>query len=749
MQPAKSAPAELVHTKSMLRRAQNRADDLRRMFQLPSTEHLIDEFMCALRKKVLLQGRMYLFREHVCFHCNLFGYQKTKCIPLAGVVEVRKKKNVGFPNSIELTLESGKREFFTSFLAREEAYRLIMNQWRHCSEHAPPTPEPDAVPEVAGRSRSVSRLLRGMSSLVHREGSCSRDTPEPGAFGLGVGAPLEALHEEGSVGDASGSGGCSSLAGDPGGAGHVPGAGEATAETSHPSLLQDNSFVSWASFPAGAGEGPATPGVSRGGASGDGDAGAAADGGDAGPLTYEFQALTDLQCQKELELEVALSEPAPPVPPTMQLVLEFDLPCPPLEFWSRFLANHSNWLHKFHASRGDSSIRVSKWQRHFKVGMVRDVQFVHPVKARIGPPQAVCHQTQRLKVFARRHLVLETSQVMSDIPYADHFSVETRWDVAPAKGGSRVTVHIQVPFSKKTMWQRFIEKGSFDDTLEMVQGWRQMASQNLAADPSTGLTPGGSEPHSEAEWNLLLSRVDPHYRGAVQHLRRHSRAGSISQQGGVHVGRQLPVLARHRRNASRSDGAGRGSPVGHHTHLGSPSRPSSRAASFRNLEQLVEQLVEQQAEQPKLTTQQQQQQERQQQPKRPLLVATVLALVGWLLSLLRAGARTFSSKQSAAWACCAAIIAIQAAVILQQHHQLARLQQQQGQGAALVLPADSAEGSSGQQVALAAAALGHDVAQMQDAMRQLQVQLDSALSTAADLARRLQKGTAAAISGGT
>jgi hypothetical protein len=34
--------------------------------------------MCALRKKVLLQGRMYVFGEHVCFHCNLFGYIKTK-----------------------------------------------------------------------------------------------------------------------------------------------------------------------------------------------------------------------------------------------------------------------------------------------------------------------------------------------------------------------------------------------------------------------------------------------------------------------------------------------------------------------------------------------------------------------------------------------------------------------------------------------------------------------------------------------
>jgi hypothetical protein len=53
--------------------------------------------------------------------------------------------------------------------------------------------------------------------------------------------------------------------------------------------------------------------------------------------------------------------------------------------------------------------------------MVRDVQFVHPVKARIGPPQAVCHQTQRLSVFVGRHLVLETSQVMSGIPYSDSF----------------------------------------------------------------------------------------------------------------------------------------------------------------------------------------------------------------------------------------------------------------------------------------------------------------------------------------
>jgi len=33
-----------------------------------------------------------------------------------------------------------------------------------------------------------------------------------------------------------------------------------------------------------------------------------------------------------------------------------------------------------------------------QVGLVRDLQFITPVKAKIGPPQAMCHQTQRLQV---------------------------------------------------------------------------------------------------------------------------------------------------------------------------------------------------------------------------------------------------------------------------------------------------------------------------------------------------------------
>ena len=50
---------------------------------------------------------------------------------------MRKRKNVGFPNSIEITWGAdGKREFFTSFLSREDAYRLIMATWASCSGYA-------------------------------------------------------------------------------------------------------------------------------------------------------------------------------------------------------------------------------------------------------------------------------------------------------------------------------------------------------------------------------------------------------------------------------------------------------------------------------------------------------------------------------------------------------------------------------------------------------------------------------------
>lgn len=51
------------------------------------------------------------------------------------VTSVRKRKNYGFPNTIEI-IWRGKKEFFTSFLSRDDAYRLIIMAWHQSSGYA-------------------------------------------------------------------------------------------------------------------------------------------------------------------------------------------------------------------------------------------------------------------------------------------------------------------------------------------------------------------------------------------------------------------------------------------------------------------------------------------------------------------------------------------------------------------------------------------------------------------------------------
>ena len=104
-------------------------DSLRKLFKLPDDEVLIEEYLCALYKKILLQGRMYLFRNYVLYS-NVFGYQKNKVILLKDVTIVRRAYTVKVvPNAIEIVC-NGKCEFFTPFIFPDRAYRNITNAWK-------------------------------------------------------------------------------------------------------------------------------------------------------------------------------------------------------------------------------------------------------------------------------------------------------------------------------------------------------------------------------------------------------------------------------------------------------------------------------------------------------------------------------------------------------------------------------------------------------------------------------------------
>ena len=47
---------------------------------------------------------------------------------LQDVTAIRKKKHYGFPNSIEIVWK-GKKDFFTSFLKRDNAHKLLNYAW--------------------------------------------------------------------------------------------------------------------------------------------------------------------------------------------------------------------------------------------------------------------------------------------------------------------------------------------------------------------------------------------------------------------------------------------------------------------------------------------------------------------------------------------------------------------------------------------------------------------------------------------
>ncbi|AET41450.1 GRAM and VASt domain-containing protein Ecym_8163 [Eremothecium cymbalariae DBVPG len=92
-------------------------------------EKLLSDFSCALSKDILLQGRLYVSSEHICFYSNILGYVSVVVIPLGEVVQIEKKNTAAiFPNAIAIhTLQ--KKYVFASFMSRDTAFDLITNVW--------------------------------------------------------------------------------------------------------------------------------------------------------------------------------------------------------------------------------------------------------------------------------------------------------------------------------------------------------------------------------------------------------------------------------------------------------------------------------------------------------------------------------------------------------------------------------------------------------------------------------------------
>ncbi|KAI6136118.1 hypothetical protein F5141DRAFT_1185197 [Pisolithus sp. B1] len=134
---------------------------------IPEGDYLIEDYGCALQREILIQGRIYISENHICFHANIFGWITDLSIPIYEITGLEKKMTAFvIPNAIQITTRQAKYTF-ASFLSRDTTYDVIANIWRLA--------RPEYVVDDAGSRTNSSRddPAAGVNKMTHC--SCSKN----------------------------------------------------------------------------------------------------------------------------------------------------------------------------------------------------------------------------------------------------------------------------------------------------------------------------------------------------------------------------------------------------------------------------------------------------------------------------------------------------------------------------------------------------------------------------------------------
>ncbi|KAG7948734.1 hypothetical protein I3843_13G023700 [Carya illinoinensis] len=416
-----------------------RSEEYRQLFRLPPDEVLVEDFNCALQENILIQGHMYLFVHHICFYSNIFGFETKKIIPFHEVTSVRRAKTAGiFPNAIEIVTGS-KKNFFASFLSRDEAFKIIHDGWLNHSNGAKgATEQQESASESSSQENGgvLTERVKRFESPAHESDSPDRNKDPPV---LNDSLPINVEDET------------------------------VTATTSG---QQDNV-------------------------------------GDAEPvLNAEPSSSEQTLIWKHENIA------APKIPEFYTKVAESKFPIKVEDFFNIFFTDDAfSFTESFHKRCGDKDFRSSSWYPHDKYGHARDVSFQHPIKIYFGAKFGSCQEIQKFRVYRNSHLVIETSQEISDVPYSDYFRVEGLWDVVRDADGSKeccmLRIYVNVAFSKKTVFRGKIVQSTVEECREAYSTWISMANEFLKQKNLVNKEEGGIA-------DSMIQNGEGHFEGEVR-----------------------------------------------------------------------------------------------------------------------------------------------------------------------------------------------------------------------------------------
>ncbi|XP_035115002.1 GRAM domain-containing protein 2A isoform X5 [Callithrix jacchus] len=127
---------------------------------VPLEEVVLKVCSCALQRDLLLQGRLYISPNWLCFHASLFGKDIKVVIPVVSVQMIKKHKLARLlPNGLAITTNTSQKYIFVSLLSRDSVYELLR---RVCTHLQPSSKKSLSVRQFPEEPESLEVLIPEM-----------------------------------------------------------------------------------------------------------------------------------------------------------------------------------------------------------------------------------------------------------------------------------------------------------------------------------------------------------------------------------------------------------------------------------------------------------------------------------------------------------------------------------------------------------------------------------------------------------
>ncbi|EST04893.1 GRAM domain protein [Kalmanozyma brasiliensis GHG001] len=370
--------------------------------QVPEDDYLIEDYGCALVREILIQGRIYISENHLCFKANIFGWVTNVVLPFSEIISIEKRMTAFvIPNAIQIATLQSKHNF-TSFLSRDATYDLVVNIWK--LSHP-------GVPIAAADQADLSDEY----SEIEEEGDDSAATGATGADG------------KGGDNDQGRSGGDSK----PSKRARLKRKLKGTKTG-----VRDENLAAVAAAAARSGT-PLIP-QSRSPAPGN-------------KRTAHRKTTCPCEDKKEHFSSVALDTTYPAVPEKIYNLLFTSTFMK--EFWTDNQKLMDLQISEWSPSSDNRNL------------LSRNVSYIKPLAGGFGPKQTKCNITdENLHVDFDNYVVTLTTTRTPDVPSGGSFSVKTKTCITWAGTGnvSHVYVTFQVEWSGRSMLRSIIDKASAD-----------------------------------------------------------------------------------------------------------------------------------------------------------------------------------------------------------------------------------------------------------------------------------------------